>query len=48
MQELGLHSIRTDVKKAYKNQMRKKQNLLLRKFTAEHPNQVWVSDIMFI
>ena len=33
MQELGLHSIRTDAKKVYKNQMRKKQNLLHRKFT---------------
>ena len=33
MQELGLHSIRTDAKKVYKNQMREKQNLLHRKFT---------------
>ena len=33
MQELDLHSIRTDAKKVYKNQMRKKQNLLHRKFT---------------
>ena len=47
MQELGLHSIRTDAKKVYKNQMRKKQNLLHRKFTTNHPNQVWVSDITY-
>ena len=47
MQELGLHSIRTDAKKVYKNQMRKKQNLLHRKFTTDHPNQVWVSDITY-
>ena len=33
MQELGLHSIRADAKKVYKNQMREKQNLLHRKFT---------------
>ena len=39
MQELGLHSIRTDAKKVYKNQMRKKQNLLRRKFTADHPRK---------
>ena len=47
MQELGLHSIRTDAKRVYKNQMRKKQNLLHRKFTTNHPNQVWVSDITY-
>lgn len=46
MQELGLQSIRSDAKKQYKKQQQcKKQNLLERQFTADHPNQIWVSDI---
>ncbi len=46
MQELGLHSVRVDAKKQFKRkQQYAKQNLLKREFSAEHPNQIWVSDI---
>lgn len=48
MQELGLRSIRTNAKKQYKKrQQYQKQNLLAREFTADHPNQIWVSDITY-
>lgn len=48
MQELGLHSVRTDAKKLFKRkQQYAKQNLLKREFSANHPNQVWVSDITY-
>ena len=48
MQELGLHSVRVDAKKLYKQkQQAKKENLLKREFSASHPNQVWVSDITY-
>lgn len=48
MQELGLHSVRTDAKKLYKRkQQYVKQNLLKREFSADHPNQIWVSDITY-
>lgn len=46
MQELGLKSIRPEAKEEYlKRQRREKKNLLNRNFTADHPNQIWVSDI---
>lgn len=48
MQELNLKSIRVDAKKQYKKQQRiRKKNLLQRDFTAEHPNQTWVSDFTY-
>lgn len=48
MQELDLRSIRSDAKKQYKKrQQYAKRNLLEREFTAEHPNQIWVSDITY-
>ena len=48
MQELGLYSIRVDAKKQFKlRQQRTKQNLLKREFSADHSNQIWVSDITY-
>ena len=48
MQELDLRSIRSDAKKQYKKrQQYAKRNLLEREFTAERPNQIWVSDITY-
>lgn len=48
MQELNLKSIRVDAKKQYKKHQRiRKKNLLQRNFTAEHPNQTWVSDFTY-
>lgn len=48
MQELDLCSVRTDAKKQFKRkQQYAKQNLLKREFSAEHPNQIWVSDITY-
>ncbi len=48
MQELGLHSVRVDAKKQFKRkQQYAKQNLLKREFSADHPNQIWVSDITY-
>ena len=48
MQELGLSSVRVDAKKQFKRkQQYEKQNLLKREFSADHPNQIWVSDITY-
>lgn len=48
MQELNLRSIRTDAQKQYKKkQQYEKRNLLQRQFTAQRPNEIWVSDITY-
>ena len=48
MQELGLHSIRVDAKKQFKRkQQYAKKNLLKQQFSADYPNQIWVSDITY-
>lgn len=48
MRELDLHSVRPDAKKQFKKrQQYVKQNLFERQFSAEHPNQIWVSDITY-
>ena len=42
------YSVRPDAKKQFKKrQQYQKQNLLERQFTAERPNQIWVSDITY-
>ena len=47
MQEMGLQSITRHSKRDYQKEKRlaKKQNLLQRKFQADEPNRVWVSDV---
>ncbi|HWS42415.1 MAG TPA: IS3 family transposase, partial [Pseudoflavonifractor sp.] len=48
MQELGLKSIRCNSKQEFKKrQAYLKRNILNRDFTAEQPNQAWVSDITY-
>lgn len=48
MRELNLRSIRIDAKKQYKKlHQHQKKNLLEQDFTADYPNQIWVSDITY-
>ena len=44
MNELGLKSVRTNSKKEYVKEKRKK-NILKQQFKADSPNRVWVSDV---
>ncbi len=44
MKEMGIKSIRIGAKKQY-NTSKKKKNVVKRDFTADHPNQVWLSDV---
>ena len=44
MNELGLKSVRTNSKKDYIKEKRKK-NILKQQFKADSPNRVWVSDV---
>ena len=44
MNELGLKSVRTNSKKEYIKEKRKK-NILKQQFKADSPNKVWVSDV---
>ena len=44
MNELGLKSVRTNSKKEYIKEKRKK-NILKQQFKADSPNRVWVSDV---
>ena len=44
MNELGLKSIRTNSKKEYVKEKRKR-NILKQQFNADAPNKVWVSDV---
>ena len=46
MRRLDLHSVRPDAKEQWlKTQAQERKNILERNFTAERPNQFWVSDI---
>ena len=48
MQELGLRSIRTNAKKEYKKRKKNaKRNILKQDFSADRPNQIWVSDFTY-
>lgn len=48
MKELDLQSVRPEAKQKFKRrQQEQKKNWLERSFTAQHPNQTWVSDITY-
>lgn len=48
MKELDLQSVRPEAKQQFKKrQQEQKKNWLERSFTAQHPNQTWVSDITY-
>ena len=47
MKEMGLSSVRSSAKQDYLKlqEPKKKKNVLHQKFSAEKPNQIWVSDV---
>lgn len=47
MWEMSLQSIRIGSKKQDHDETRKCQNIVKRNFQAEHPNQIWVSDVTY-
>ena len=47
MQEMGISSIRETSKKIYDKERKKLKNHIKQNFTAEKPNQIWVSDITY-
>lgn len=48
MKELDLQSVHPEVKQQFKKrQQEQKKDWLERSFTAQHPNQTWVSDIAY-
>lgn len=44
---MGLISIRQDSKDLYDKEQRKYKNHLNQEFTATHPNEIWVSDVIY-
>lgn len=47
MREMDLQSIRIGSMKRHYDETRKCQNIVKRNFSAEHPNQIWVSDVTY-
>jgi transposase InsO family protein len=47
MREMNLQSIRIGSQKRHYDEARKCQNIVNRKFNAERPNQIWVSDVTY-
>lgn len=47
MQDMGLISIRQDVKDLYDKEQKKYKNHLNQEFTATRPNEIWVSDVTY-
>ena len=47
MHENGMFSIRACAKTLYKQHQERKANILQQQFHVSHPNEVWVSDVMY-